>query len=380
MVQKIYGVIMSRILFHLNCLEQGGAERVVSTLANAFAKTGDEVLVATEWIGENEFELDDNVTRILVGPTPEEEKNSRISKAITRITRLKKALVECKVDVAISFGKSANYRLLMSGKFLEIPIIMSVRSNPVGNYESKIDKIMGPLLYPRADGAVFQTVGQREFFPLYLQNKSTIILNPVNEKYVGVPRTDKPDNAVVYSGRIVDFKNQSMLLRAFIRVHKAYPDMELRLYGGDSGDGTWEILEKIISDNNAAEYIKLLGASGNLEQELSKGRLFAFSSDEEGLPNSVIEAMALGLPVVSTDCPCGGPRTIIENEINGLLVPVGDEKAMAAAMVRLIENPDFAEKLGKKAREIVNITESNYIIDQWKNYIEQVIKRRYSRE
>lgn len=152
-----------------------------------------------------------------------------------------------------------------------------------------------------------------------------------------MPEPEKRVKEVVQSGRIVDFKNQLMLIRAFDRVHKKHPDYVLKIYGGDSGDGTREQLEQLIAERNAGEYVFLMGASDSLEKVLVKASVFAFSSDWEGLPNALLEAMALGLPVVATDCPCGGPRTVMQDGVNGLLVPIKDEEALANGICRLIE-------------------------------------------
>ena len=111
-----------------------------------------------------------------------------------------------------------------------------------------------------------------------------------------------------------------------------------------------------------------------LEKKLNDAALFAFSSDWEGLPNALMEAMALGLPIVATDCPCGGPATLIENEKNGLLVPIKDADALAAGMKRLIEDPALAERLGNEARKIKDIANTESVVQQWKEYIEELCR------
>lgn len=362
-----------KIAFHLNCLEQGGAERVVSNLANQFAREGYEVLLATEWYGENEFSIDREVRRVHVGLREGDEKKSRIAQFLLRVKYLREFMKTERPDILIAFAQRANYRALMAAPGTGIPVLISIRTDPVGHYDALSDKIQIPLLFPRAAGCVFQTEGQRDFFAPYLQENSRVILNPVHDKYLDVPEPVERKREVVQSGRLVDFKNQPMLLHAFMEVHKKHPDYILKIYGGDSFDGTKEILEDIIEKNNAGSYIRLMGASDSLEKDLVDAAVYAFSSDWEGLPNALLEAMALGLPIVATDCPCGGPRTVMEDGVNGVLIPIKDPKALEEGINRLIENPGLGEQLGRNARKIGEIANGAAIFRQWRDYIEEIV-------
>lgn len=364
--------LQRKIAFHLNCLEQGGAERVVSNLANQFVREGYEVLIATEWYGENEFAIDERIRRVHVGLRPGDDKKSRMMQFLLRVRYLRAFMKKERPDVLIAFAQRANYRALMACPGTKVPVIISIRTDPVGHYDALSDRIQIPLLFPRAAGCVYQTQGQRAFFAPYLQEKSRIILNPIHEKYIGVPEPENRTKDVVQSGRLVDFKNQPMLIRAFVGVHKRHPDYTLKIYGGDSFDGTKQILETVIRENEAEDYVKLMGASDTLEKDLADAALYAFSSDWEGMPNALLEAMALGLPIVATDCPCGGPRTVIKHGENGLLVPIRDEKALEDGICRLIEDRALAGRLGGKAREIGKIANAKAIFEQWRDYIEQV--------
>ncbi len=366
---------MKSIAFHLNTLCQGGAERVVSNLANQFAEQGYKVYVATEWYDENEFQLDPRVNRVHVGLREVDENKNRITKFFLRIKYLREFMDREKPDVLVAFAQRANYRALMASRKKDIPVVISIRTDPVGHYDAISDKIQIPWLFPKAAGCVFQTTGQKEWFAPYLQDNSTIILNPVNPKYIGVPKPEVRDKAVVHHARLVDFKNQPMLCRAFLKVHEKHPDYVLKIYGPDSQDGTKEILDDIIAKNHAEDYILLLGGSDSLEKELPHGAVYAFSSDWEGLPNSLMEAMALGMPCVATDCPCGGPRTIMKDGENGLLVPIKDEDAMAAAINRLIEDRELAERLGDNAREIADICNGESVFRQWRDYLDEIIAK-----
>ena len=132
---------MQKIAFHLNSLQQGGAERVVSNLANRFAKEGYEVVIATEWYGTDEFALDQKVRRVHVGLTKEDEDRSRISKMLRRIWYLRRFMKKEKPDVVVAFTRGVLYRALAAGIGTGIPVVISVRTDPVGHYDKKADKL-----------------------------------------------------------------------------------------------------------------------------------------------------------------------------------------------------------------------------------------------
>lgn len=364
---------MKKIVFHLNTLAQGGAERVVSTLANRLVDKFD-VYIATMWYSENEYELDPRVKRVSVGLTDKQEKEGRLSKAYHRMHNLYDFVKKEKPDVIISFEKKANYRALLAAAKRKVPVIVSVRTNPYLHYVSFTDRFLIPLLFNRAQGAVFQTNGAKEFFSAKLQERSKVILNPINNKYLNLPQPSARKKEVVQSGRIVDFKNQYMLIEAFVSVHQRHPDYVLKLYGEDSKDGTWNRLEKCIEEHDAKEYVFLMGGSNQLEKDIHDAAVYAFSSDWEGLPNALMEAMAMGLPVVATDCPSGGPATLIQNEVNGLLIPIKDKEKMAEGINRLIEDRELAERLGENAKEIAKIANVDKVCTQWEEYILEICK------
>lgn len=365
---------MKKIVFHLNCLERGGAERVVANLSRQFVQNGYKVWIATEWQGEDEYEIDPRIQRVHVGLNKKQEIHGRIGKFIDRICNLRQFIKKVNPDIVIAFARRANYRALTATVGMKTPVLISVRINPIGFYDFLSDKIQIPILFRRAAGCVFQTQDQREFFPEFIQKKSRIILNPISEKFIGnpIPGDEEREKAVVHSGRLVDFKNQLLLIRAFVRVHEKHPDYVLKIYGPDSFDGTREQLEALIEEKDAEHYVFFMGASAQLEKDMIDGAVAAFSSDYEGMPNAMLEAMALGLPVVATDCPPGGPRMVIVNEKNGLLVPVRDELALAEAINRLIEDRAFAARLGAEAAKIGEAAGPQRIFAQWKDYIEEI--------
>ncbi|MBP3279935.1 MAG: glycosyltransferase [Butyrivibrio sp.] len=366
---------MKTIAFHVSSLAQGGAERVVANLANRFVQDGFNVYVATEEYGNNEFTLDPKVKRIHVGLKEEDEKKNRIVKFLLRVKYLKSFVEEYKPDVLVAFAHRCNYRALMAAGNSNVPVVISIRINPVGYYDAFSDTVQIKWLFPKAAGCVYQTQEQKDWFKPYLQDNSRIIMNPINPKYFGNPLPKVREKAVMHHARLVDFKNQPMLVRAFLKVHEKHPDYVLKIFGPDSGDGTKEILEKLIRDNSAESYVLLMGASSDLEKEIPKGEIYAYSSDYEGMPNSLLEAMAMGMPVVSTDCPCGGPRAVIRDGENGFLIPVGDEDALTDRMNRLIEDKELSKRFSENARKIEDVASMEAIYKQWKDYLEEVTSK-----
>ncbi len=365
---------MSKIAFHLNCLAKGGAERVVTNLANQFAAEGHEVLVATEWQDEDEYMLDPKVKRVHVGLKPEDESKGRLTKYLLRIRYLKEFMLKEKPDVLVAFMKLALFRALMACKGTGVPAVISVRIDPTKYYVGLRNTLLIKRYMGRAAGAVFQTEDARDFFPKRIQKKSVVILNPITQKYIDAPDTAISRKEIVSVARLADFKNQPLLVEAFAAVHDQHPDYTLKIYGPDSGDGSKERIEETIKRFHLESSVFLMGGSDTLEQQLPGAAVFAYSSDYEGMPNSVMEAMALGLPVVCTDCPCGGPKMLIRDHENGILVPIQNAKALTAGINYMIEHPEEAARMGQEARKIKDRASTETVYEQWRNYLSEVIQ------
>ena len=143
------------------------------------------------------------------------------------------------------------------------------------------------------------------------------------------------------------------------------------IYG--EGDKRGE-LEKLVEELGLKDRISLPGNIRNIADEMEKNSLFVLSSDFEGMPNALMEAMALGLPCVSTDCPCGGPRYLIKNGENGVLVPVGDADALAEAMKKMLHDEDLRIRIGNNARTIQTRLSPEKIYGQWESYIKSIVE------
>ena len=364
---------MSKILFHINSMGKGGAERVISILSRCFAQDGNDVAVATLWTAEEEYPLDERVRRIHVGLTPEEEKKGRIYKALVRMLRYRQSILKEKPDIVISFCANANFRSAYSLIGTKIPLLVSVRNDPRTDYAPYPKKCR--FMTKKAVGCVFQTPDAKKFFDEELQKKSRIIWNPLDEKYLSNQESQakQRDKTIVTVGRITRQKNQILLLRAFSKICDEFPEYQLQIYGEAGSDGVKEELEAFCMEHKIADRVRFMGASSTLEKDIKNAGLFVLPSDYEGMPNALIEAMAMGLPCVATDCPCGGSALLID-QYGGILVPTGAEEELAEAMRRVLSDTELANRIGLQARGVVNSVNPQKIYQEWKDYVETLIR------
>ena len=202
--------------------------------------------------------------------------------------------------------------------------------------------------YRRAEKLVFQTEDMKKCFSEDIRKKSAVIPNPVSED-IPEPFTGERKKRVVSAARLQPQKNHKLLLNAFAGFQKLFPDYELHIFGiGELEEELKQQAKKLHIENK----VIFRGFSPNIQQEIWDSAMFVLSSDYEGISNSMIEAMAMGLPVISTDCPVGGSRMYIEDGINGLLTPVGDEKALTEAMIKVASNPALSGRLSANGARI----------------------------
>lgn len=359
-----------KVVFYISSLSRGGAERVVTTLAQKMKKKYD-VIVVTDTISESEYNATD-YERINMGYNVYPDIIRRAIHKFYYLLKLKKKMRDINPDVVISFSIDSALRMKKALGKTRIKQILAVRSNPSVDYkrDEEIKKIIAQII--DLDGYVFQTNEQRDFFGKEISERSVVILNPIAEEFLHEFFPLEKKKEVATFGRFTKSKDHAMLLRAYDLAAERLPDYFFSIYG----DGELRAeMERIHKTLNNRERIILQGECSNVRDKMKQISVFVLSSRNEGLPNALMEAMALSLPVISTACPCGGPTTIIQQGENGILVPVGNEEAMAEAIVDLCMNPKKAMVLGKEASKIKQICNSYVIAEQWTRYIEQVINK-----
>lgn len=352
-----------RFLFIASGLRFGGAERVMSILANEWHRQGEEVkFLLTGTPAESRYPLDAGIEIV---SDFEAAQKVRFEQFI-HIREIRKECTGWKPDAVISFYNDICALTAIAIRGLHIPLIYSERNDPNRVNQRWIDKFYRKIVERKADRVVFQTEGARRCYPDKVQRKSIVLLNPMDTASFPIHDYEDEEKTIVSVGRLEPQKNQRLLIDAFSLIQDRLPDYRLVIYGeGHLRDQ----LEDQIQKKNMQNCVFLPGAKTGIQDYIKKASLFALSSDFEGLPNALIEAMAIGLPCISTDCSPGGARELIQHGKNGLLVPCDDAEKMADAMEEMILNRELAIQCGKNALEIRKRVESSAIAKEWLSYL-----------
>ena len=356
-----------KIMFYIGNLRKGGAERVVSILANEFSKIH-EVAIMTTFDDNVEYDINQKIKLL---PLDDGKKRNIVFRNIFYLNHIKKQVNLFEPDIILTFLLEPSYRMLFLKKAIKKPIIVSDRNDPKIEYNNIVNKTLMKLLYRRADGFVFQTKEAQDYFSDKIKSLSTIIFNPVDDAFFETKYEYTNSKEIVNVGRLTKQKNQMLLIKSFERVLKKYPEFKLNIYG----DGTLKNeLNDYIKNNNLSENVKLFGSVDNINNILKDKYAFVLSSEYEGMPNALMEALTIGLPCISTDCPCGGSRELIDNNKNGILVDNNNEKELSDAIIELIGDRKKCEKLSEEAKKSMKQFSVERISKKWLEYIKEVIK------
>ena len=357
---------MKNILFVSSTLGFGGAEKMIVFVASALSERGYNVAIANLRInGKPDYErpIPDNITYMVI-----EGSGVRGLRRLKQINGLRRMAKELKADVLVGFNFFPNLMVSAVGKQLGIPSVMSERGNPESTHGKGIVYKLLISLVESCDGGVFQTEGAMAQYGRRLHERGTVIPNPifVNGDIPCVPFSER-EKTVVSFGRLDNYqKRYDVMIDAFCRFAETHPEHILKIYG-DGPDG--EIIRKWAEDSSAADRIRFMGMTTQPMRDVARDGAFIITSDFEGISNALLEAMAVGLPCVSTDHAPGGARLLITHGENGLIAPVGDAEALAQALSRFADDPVLAERCGENARLVTERFAPERIIDAWENYL-----------
>lgn len=355
------------LLFYINSLRRGGAERVLLQLTERFAGAGYRAVFVTSFHAEDEYPVPPGVERISIEDA--QIPQNALKRNASRISALRRLCIEYKPAALISFMAEPNFRAVLAARGLPVKTILSVRNAPEKEYFNSVFRFVARHILPRAAGCVFQTEDAKSWFPERLQKKSTVIMNQVSQRFFDEVPSDT-HRGVAAVGRLSPQKNHAMLIRAYAALGDV--DEPLTIYG----EGPLrEELEALVKELGLEGRVFLPGQSADISRDIKGAKLFVLSSDYEGMPNVLLEAMALGLPCIATDCPCGGPASVIEDGVSGMLIPVGDEKALTEKMRLLLSSDETRVMLGQNAKTAAEAFRPEAVFRQWKEYVETVIAR-----
>ena len=357
---------MEKILFYSASLYRGGAQRVLSVIMNSLSSEYDVGFITdiTPNGKREEYTLGPNIRRYYLSDT------EVVTPNIKRIRRLRKIIRLEKPDAVVSFLGPPNIRNILAGAWLKVKTIVSVRNDPYREYGSGLKKAVANLLFRNVDCCVFQTEEAREYFRCLPEKKAVIIANPVDERFyrsgwLGDSRS------ICVIGRLEKQKDPELAMTAFQEVLRKHPAYSLHYYGTGSLS---ETLKSECERRGLTDSVFFHGEVSNIEDVLTHAFAYILCSAYEGMPNALMEAMAVGCPVISTDCPCGGPRFLIEHNVNGLMIPCGDAAQLAGALCSVIEDHRLRSKLANNARLSAERFRTEQIVSEWKQILLSPLK------
>ena len=342
------------LIFVSNMLAVGGAERVLCLLANELSAQGRRVGVLSFHRRDNEYWLDPSVAKLY----SEVAAGSTLAR-LRRIRWIRDVIAENPNAVVIAFQYFVNIETVVACLGLKNSVVVSERNDPARVGNGFPQDIIRKLAYLKAKTLVCQTYEAADYFSDAIAK--TVIPNPIDPNLPALARTPRRNTVITFC-RLEPQKNLPLLIRAFKEFQTYHPEYSLEIYGEGSERAA---LFDLIDSLGLAGVATVNDARSDIHIVAKECAMFVLPSDYEGFSNSMIEAMALGVPTICTDCSGGGARMVIDNGRNGLLVPVGDVRALAKAMSRIAEDEEFAKRVAGAGAELRDELSVRTIAAQW---------------
>lgn len=352
---------ISFFIFHLS---SGGAERVLSTLANFFAKRNHCVNIYTLSREPSFYELDESIGHVKLGKL----NNKGVINKLRNLKRLYDELKRSRPDVLISFIDENNLMAVIVAKLLQIPVIISERSNPEKQHYNPFFIFLLKWLYPKASLMVLQTQASEAGF-LNMGIKlpaSRVIENPLGADFF-LPVLKAKENVILSVGRLSHEKGHDILLKAALGLELG--DWKVVIVGDGTCKGEYG---KYIEAHNLSEKVTLAGKKANVIDYYNMAKIFVLPSRFEGFPNALIEAMSRGCVVISSDCAYG-PAEIISNGVNGLLFSTEDFENLRSLLADCIRKNNQLDTFSEEAVRSVQRYRLEKVCDKWSMSINDVI-------
>lgn len=363
---------MLKVLFYIDVFKnQGGAQRVLANLIEYLIKRDYEIVLVSDYNDNSPYYDDEIGKKIKIRYLTNNNNGNTLVKNIRKVFSLRKIIRTEKPGVCVSFLGMPNIRLLIAKTGLSIPCLVSIRSDPNVEYgKNRIIKFFINFLFKKASGIIIQTEYVKEYFCKAIQPILKVIYNPVNDDLYQLERNREQKNIVTF-GSLLECKNQKMLIDSFVRVIDFFPEDDLYIYGEGKYRG---FLEDYVSKLHLGSRVHFPGLVPNVGEILCKSKMFVLTSNYEGMPNALMEAMATGTPCISTDCPSGGPRTLITNESEGILIKCNDVIELSNKMVYL-NSEEVRKIMIENSKKRALIFKGELILLEWERYLCSFIRK-----
>lgn len=344
----------------------GGEQKAAGNLIDSFISKGHKVDLITFRVFDKILPLNEQVNLIQL----ENKYSNPFLKNLIRIREIRKKIKKSEYDIVVGFAIIPSIITSFAGHGLAIPLIITERSNP--EIYNPIYKFFRNIAYRLADGGIFQTNYAKDYFVNFKKMDKKVIPNPINLNNLPYSGLKEKRKRIVTTGRLVEVKNHSLLIEAFAIVLEDFPEYELAIYG----DGHLkEKLTKQIKDLGINENATIYDATPQVLEQIQLDTLFVLPSNHEGFPNSLAEAMALGIPSISTDCLAGGPRDLIKST-RGILVETGNLNELVIAIKKCLLDQKYREELGHNALEVRDELDVNTIANYWLDFFDITIRKK----
>ena len=354
----------------IHSLGGGGAERVAVDMCDYWLSQGCRVTLVTQSSPETDaYTVPEGVDRRVLGLAG--ESGGKVAAMLTnlrRILRLRALIRKLKPQVVLGMMTTSSVLAVGAAQRLPCRVIASEHTHPPSQNLPTVWQKMRRWAYPKAHAVVALTAGTAEWIETHVPgSKVCVIPNAVRWPLeIGEPVLPPPPRdgrmRLLAVGRLHEHKGFDVLLRAFGHLTDFFPRWDLVILG--EGDMR-EALQQQIEESGLGHRVSMPGRVGNLAEWYGASDLYVLSSRVEGLSNTLIEAMASGLPVVAFDCDTG-PREIIRNDIDGVLVnPVADDEALSAHLADLMGRPERRSSLARRAIDARDRFSTARIMAMW---------------
>jgi glycosyltransferase involved in cell wall biosynthesis len=359
-----------RIALAISSLAAGGAEKNLAVLADHLAEQGHAVdlLTFAPTDAVPHYTLDERV-RLHNLDLAQDSSGlfSGIANNLKRIRKLRSVLRLLAPHVLVAFGDQTNILCLFAALGLNVPVIVSERVDPGKHSPGRFWGTLRSLTYPLASRIVVQAPAFADSFSPRLRSRIVSIENPVFPPAPPRGELHLPEKTILAAGRLDWQKGFDILIRAFAQAGKAHPGWSLWIFGEGAERPR---LEKLALSLHCNGEVYFPGQTNQLGLAMAQATIFALSSRYEGQPNVLAEALAHGLPVVATSCP--GVVTMLDSDVNGLLVAQEDEEQLSTALARLMGDGALRVRLAQAAPGVLVKFAPKTVLPKWEKLIEQV--------